>query len=84
MYQQSSPNIQWQKNTRYSKEPHKRDVFPARDAKCHQYNHQGHYSSQCLSKTIAEISSHLEEQEGDTEMIRGRRLRFCFCGCCLR
>ena len=61
------PQFRWQKCTRCGKEPHKRDICPARDAKCHQCNRRGHYSSQCLSKTVAEISSHLEEQEGDTE-----------------
>jgi len=31
---------------------HPRDKCPARDATCHRCNRKGHYSSQCLSKTV--------------------------------
>ena len=37
---------------RCGKPTHPRDKCPARDAICHRCNRKGHYSSQCLSKTV--------------------------------
>ena len=35
---------------------------PAKDATCFRCNRKGHYSTQCLSKTVAEITDPLQEQ----------------------
>jgi len=37
---------------RCGKPTHPHDKCPACDATCHRCNHKGHYSSQCLSKTV--------------------------------
>jgi hypothetical protein len=45
------------KCNRCGKGPHPRVHCPARDAICHKCQKKGHYSSQCFSKTIADVSS---------------------------
>ena len=40
---------------------HPRHQCPARDATCHRCKRQGHYSSQCLSKTVAELTTEVQE-----------------------
>ena len=41
---------------RCGKQQHPREKCPAKDAECHKCNRKGHYSAQCFSKTIAELS----------------------------
>ena len=39
------------------KESHPHDKCPAKDATCHRCNKKGHYSSQCFSKGLSEITT---------------------------
>ena len=62
-----STQSSWQKCRRCGRGSHPRQDCPARDATCHRCNHKGHYSAQCLSKTILELtSSSNPDQESDT------------------
>ena len=40
---------------------HPRQSCPARDATCYRCNRRGHFSSQCLSNTVAMISTSAEQ-----------------------
>ena len=46
-----------QKCTRCGKGPHSRGACPAKEAICHKCKKKGHYSAQCFSKGVAEVSS---------------------------
>ena len=46
---------------RCGKSSHPRQSCPAKDATCFRCNRKGHYGSQCLSKTVAEIADPLQE-----------------------
>ena len=46
---------------RCGKSSHPHQPCPAKDATCFRCNRKGHYSTQCLSKTIAEIDDPLQE-----------------------
>ena len=46
---------------RCGKNSHPRHQCPARDATSHQCKRQGHYSSQCLSKTVAELTTEVQD-----------------------
>ena len=61
-FRQSRPqrrNSQPQQNTKHctrcGKGPHSRDKCPARESECHKCHRKGHYSSQCMSKTVAPV-----------------------------
>jgi len=41
--------------TRCGRGPHPRDKCPAKDAKCHNCQSKGHYSAQCLAKSVANL-----------------------------
>ena len=45
------------KCTRCGKGPHSRGACPAKEDIRHKYKKKGHYSAQCFSKGVAEISS---------------------------
>ena len=45
------------KCTRCGKGPHSRGACPAKEAICHKCKKKGHYSAQCFSKGVAEVSS---------------------------
>ena len=45
------------KCSRCGKAPHARHLCPAKDAECYTCKRKGHYSSQCFSKTVADVSS---------------------------
>ena len=47
---------------RCGKGQHSRHSCPARDATCHRCQRKGHYSSQCRSRTVAEVESSTEEE----------------------
>ena len=44
------------KCTRCGRSSHSRNQCPARDAECHKCHKRGHYSAQCLTKSVSEIS----------------------------
>ena len=46
---------------RCGKSSHPRQSCPAKDATCFRCNRKGHYGSQCLSKTVAEIADSLQK-----------------------
>ena len=46
---------------RCGKSSHPRQHCPARDAICHRCKRQGHYATQCLSKTVAQVTSEMQE-----------------------
>ena len=46
---------------RCGKNSHPCHQCPARDATCHRCKRQGHYSSQCLSKTVAELTTEVQD-----------------------
>ena len=41
--------------TRCGKDPHSRDKCHVRESECHKCHRKGHYSSQCMSKTVAPL-----------------------------
>ena len=43
------------KCTRCGRGPHPRHLCPAKDSECHKCHKRGHYSAQCLSKSVGEI-----------------------------
>ena len=45
------------KCSRCGKGPHSRQVCPAKDAVCHKCKKKGHYSSQCFSKAVTEVTA---------------------------
>ena len=47
---------------RCGKGQHSWHSCPARDATCHRCQRKGHYSSQCRSRTVAEVESSTEEE----------------------
>ena len=49
--------------------PHPRSTCPARDSVCHKYKNKGHYSSQCLSKHVHEMTSDSQEPDEDLDVI---------------
>ena len=59
----SQPRAQAQipKCRRCGKSSHPRQHCPARDAICHRCKRQGHYATQCLSKTVAQVTSEMQE-----------------------
>ena len=46
-----------QKCTRCGKGPHPRGACPAKEAICHKCKKKGHYSTQCFSKGVAEVTT---------------------------
>ena len=46
-----------QKCIRCGKAPHSCDACPAKDAICHKCKKKGHYSTQCFSKGVAEVTT---------------------------
>lgn len=46
--------------SRCGKSSHARDLCPAKDAECYTCKRKGHFSSQCFSKSVAEVSSAAE------------------------
>ena len=43
------------------KTSHNRQLYPAKEATCFRCNKKGHFGSQCLSKTVAEVADPLQE-----------------------
>ena len=43
--------------TRYGKSPHTHDKCPAKDVMCQRCQKKGHYSDQCFSKRVGEITA---------------------------
>ena len=60
----SKPNYQ-NRCSRCGKGPHNRQKCPAAEAVCHTCQKKGHYSSQCFSKSVANVSISSED-ENDT------------------
>ena len=54
--------------THCGKGQHSRDKCPAKEATCHRCHRKGHFSTQCFSKSVAELSSesHLDTAFLDT------------------
>jgi len=57
----SQPSWYPPKCRRCGKGSHPRQHCPARDSICHRCDRKGHYAPQCLSKTVAELVSFMEE-----------------------
>lgn len=53
----TTPTQKQKSCTRCGRGQHSRDKCPAKDQTCHKCQRKGHYSSQCFSKTVAEVSS---------------------------
>ena len=51
--------------TRCGKGPHSRDKCPARESECHKCHRKGHYSSQCMSKTVAPLIAQTVSNDTD-------------------
>ena len=54
--------------TRCGKGQYPRDKCPAREATCHRCQRKGHYSAQCLSKTVAQLA-HGNQNNLDTAFL---------------
>ena len=54
---------------RCGNKPHPRSTCPARDSVCHKCKKKGHYSSQCLSKHVHEMTSDSQEPDEDLDVI---------------
>ncbi len=55
---------------RCGKSPHSFQRCPARDAVCFRCDRKGHYGSQCLSKSVAEVTenvSHIRDPDPDSD-----------------
>ena len=50
---------------RYGNKPHPHNKCPAKDSVCHKCKGKGHYSSQCFSKTVNEITEQNEAEDLD-------------------
>jgi NTP pyrophosphatase (non-canonical NTP hydrolase) len=55
------------KCTRCGKEAHKREFCPAKDAKCYRCGKTGHFSSQCLTRNVAEVRHHDDSDQSDSD-----------------
>ena len=64
LWRKSKPNYQ-NRCSRSGKGPHNRQKCPAAEAVCYTCQKKGHYSSQCFSKSVANVSISSED-ENDT------------------
>ena len=53
---------------------HSRDKRPAKDATCHKCHKKGHYSAQCRTKPISEVSSGMILQEAFLDTISNSQM----------
>ena len=67
----TTPHKSWrpaaQKCRRCGNKPHPRDQCPAKDAECYKCKKKGHFSSQCLTTTVKEVTSSTEVRSPNEE-----------------
>ena len=67
----TTPHKSWrpaaQKCKRCGNKPHPRDQCPAKDAECYKCKKKGHFSSQCLTTTVKEVTSSTEVRSPNEE-----------------